>query len=115
MVKSDWARAQHSIQAFLVFRGFDFHNFLFTAVYNSILFSSPLVLLSNLNLRGFCFRGFFLSPHINSVNRGMPVLETRLFQCGNNFGIVKSYTGIPRFTLLMWGHIKKPGSKNCVN
>ena len=35
-----------------------------TAVYNSILFSSPLVLLSNLDLRGFCFLGFiFVSPH----------------------------------------------------
>ena len=48
------------IQAFLDFRGFDFRDFRFTAVYNSILFSSPLVLLSNLDLRGFCFGGFFL-------------------------------------------------------
>ena len=38
--------------------------FPFTVVYNPILFSSPLVLLSNLDLRGFCFRGFsFGSPH----------------------------------------------------
>ena len=52
------------IQAFLDFFGFDFCGFRFTAVYNSILFSSPLVLLSNLDLRGFCFRGFsFVSPH----------------------------------------------------
>ena len=52
------------IQVFLNFRSFDFRGFQFTAVYNSILFSSPLVLLSNLHLRGFCFRGFFLeSPH----------------------------------------------------
>ena len=28
----------------------------------------------------------------------------------------KQFTGIPRFTLLMWGHIKKPAeSKNRVN
>jgi hypothetical protein len=46
------------------FRGFDFRDFRFNAVCNSILFSSPLVLLSNLDLRGFCFRGFcFVSPH----------------------------------------------------
>ena len=51
-------------QAFLDFRAFDFRGFPFTAVYNSILFSSPLVLLSNLDLRGFCFRGFsFGSQH----------------------------------------------------
>ena len=43
------------ICTFLDFRGFDFRNFWFTAVYNSILFSSSLVLLSNLDLRGFCF------------------------------------------------------------
>ena len=52
------------VQAFLDFRGFDFRGFRFTAGYNSILFSSPLVLLSNLDLRSFCFRGFyFVSPH----------------------------------------------------
>ena len=38
--------------------------FRFTAVYNSIIFSSTLVLLSNLNLRSFCFRSFsFGSPY----------------------------------------------------
>ena len=47
------------IQAFLDFCSFNFCNFWFTPVYNSILFSSPLVLLSNLNLRGFCFSMFF--------------------------------------------------------
>ena len=47
------------IQAFL-----DFRNFQFNAVYNSILFSSPLVLLSNLDLRGFFYCHFiFVSPH----------------------------------------------------
>ena len=52
------------LQAFLDFRGFDFCGFLFTGVYDSIIFSSPLVLLSNLYLRGFCFRGFlFVSQH----------------------------------------------------
>ena len=53
-----------NIKPFLDFHGFDFIDFLFTAIYNSILFSSPLVLLSNLDLRSFCFRGFiFVSPH----------------------------------------------------
>ena len=47
------------IQAFLDFRGFRF-----TAVYNSILISSPLVLLSNLDLCGLCCLGFsFGFPH----------------------------------------------------
>ena len=61
------------IQAFLDFRGFDFRDFGFNVVYNSILFSSPSVLLSNLDFSGFCFRGFILCPHINSVNQGMHV------------------------------------------
>ena len=53
-----------TVQAFLDFSGFNFRNFWFTAVYNYILFSSPLVLLSNLDLCGYCFRSFFLeSPH----------------------------------------------------
>ena len=52
------------LQAFLDFRSFDFRDFWFNAVYNSILFSSPLVLLSNLDLRGFPFpRFFYVSPH----------------------------------------------------
>ena len=36
------------LQAFLDFRSFDFHNFQFTAVYNSILLSSSLVQVNNL-------------------------------------------------------------------
>ena len=52
------------IQAFLDFRGLDFCDFWFSAVYNSILFSSPLVLLSNLDLRGFCFHVFFMCAPI---------------------------------------------------
>ena len=48
-----------TVQAFL-----DFRDFRFNAVYNSILFSSPLVLLSNLDLRGFRFpQIFYVSPH----------------------------------------------------
>ena len=39
-----------SVQAFL-----DFWDFRFNLVYNSILFSSPLVTLSNPDLQGFCF------------------------------------------------------------
>ena len=64
---------RYSEWAFLDFRSFDFCNFWFNAVYNSILFSSPLVLLSNLDLRVFWFRVVFLFPHINSANQGMPV------------------------------------------
>ena len=41
------------LQAFLDFRGFDFRDFQFTLVYNSILFSSLLVLRSNLDLGVF--------------------------------------------------------------
>ena len=44
----------------LDFRSFDFRDYWFNAVYNSILFSSPLVLLSNLDLRGFCFCAFLI-------------------------------------------------------
>ena len=52
-----------SMNTVQVFRGFDFRDFRFTAVYNSIIFSSPLLLLSNLDLRGFCFHVFFsVSP-----------------------------------------------------
>ena len=51
------------LAAFLDFCCFGFCNFQFNEVYNSILFSSPLVLLSNLDLRDFWFWGFiFLSP-----------------------------------------------------
>ena len=60
------------LQAFLDFHSCDFHNFGFTMVYKCILFSSPLVLLSNLDLRGFCLCGFlFVSPH---YQRNMPVI-----------------------------------------
>ena len=55
------------------FPRFDFCNFWFNVVYNSILFSSPLVLLSNLDFLSFRFPLFFMCPHINSVNQGMPV------------------------------------------
>ena len=46
-------------------------NFQFNGVYISILFSIPLVLLSNLDLSVFCFHGFFMCPQINNVNQGM--------------------------------------------
>ena len=72
-----------TVQAFLKFRGFDFRDFWFNTIYNSILFISPLVLLSNLNLRGFCFPQFFIMClHIYSINRGMPVLG--ICTCGNH-------------------------------
>ena len=49
-----------ALLAYLLLQAFlDFRNFRFTAVYNSILFSSALVLLSNLDLRSFYFCEFF--------------------------------------------------------
>ena len=74
------------IQAILDFHGFDFGDFWFTAVYNSILFSSPLYLglLSNLNLCRFCSRNFHLCHHINSLIRGMPVVLVWI-QCWSVF------------------------------
>ena len=56
-----------SLQAFLHFHGFDFRNLMgrFNAVYNSILFSSPTVLLSNLPIDMVFPPTFFfyVSPH----------------------------------------------------
>ena len=46
------------VQAFFDFRSFDFRDFQFNTIYCSILFLSLLGILSNLDLRGFCFRGF---------------------------------------------------------
>ena len=94
-----------TIQAFLDFCSFNFRNFRFNAVYNSILFSSPLVLLSNLDLHGFCFPRFFMCLHINSVNQGMPALE-------------KNEVGVQAFLDLrcyVGTQIKNRGSKNRVN
>ena len=48
------------VQAFFDLQSFDFCDFGLNAVYNSNLFSSPLVLLSNLDLRRFRFLRFFL-------------------------------------------------------
>ena len=71
-----WLQLQffkYYLQAFLDFCGFDFTDFRFNVVYNSIQLSSPLVLLSNRDLRCFRFPRFFYVSHINSINRGMPV------------------------------------------
>ena len=54
------------LQTFLDFCGFNFCHFWFTMVYNSILFSSPLVLLNNLNSCGFCFRIFLCVPTLTA-------------------------------------------------
>ena len=62
----DLSYAEKRIQAFLDFRGFDFRHFRFTAVYNSILFSSPLVLLSNLDLCDFPFLLFLGVPPLTA-------------------------------------------------
>ena len=48
------------IQAFLDLRSFDFCNFQFNAVYNSIFF---LLLLSNHVYTVFAFHIFYVSPH----------------------------------------------------
>ena len=53
---------EFQVQAFLTFCGYDFRNFGYNAVHSSILFSFPLVLLSNLDLRGFAFHGFLCVP-----------------------------------------------------
>ena len=50
-----------------------FQSFGFNAVYNSILFSFPSVLLSNPDFRGFRSPRFFMSPHASSITQGMPV------------------------------------------
>ena len=69
-----------AIQAFLDFRGFDFNDFRFNAVYNSILFSSPLVLLSNLDLCGFCIPGlFYVSLHYQRKSRNACNLKRLIF------------------------------------
>ena len=61
MIRMTSDPAESAVQTFLDFLGFDFRDF---QLYNSIQFSSPLVILSNLDLRGFCFRGFlFVSPY----------------------------------------------------
>ena len=63
------------------FPRFSFPGFL---IYNSILFSSPLVLLSNLDLHGFSFRVFFLSPHYQCLSRNACI---SILCAKNNFGI----------------------------
>ena len=70
------------LQAFLDFHSFDFRGFRFKVVYNSILFSSPLVLLSNLHSLS---KVFFMCPHINSVNRGMHVVQKTASICWKLF------------------------------
>ena len=60
----------NAVQAFLNFHCFNFLDFQFSAVYDSILFFSPLVTLI---YAVFASAVFLLCPHINSVNRGMPV------------------------------------------
>ena len=65
--------SMYIVQASFDFCGFDFFGIQFTATYDPILFSSPLVLQSNLNLRSFGFRAACVCPHINSINGGMPV------------------------------------------
>ena len=67
---------EFQVQAFLTFCGYDFRNFGYNTVHSSILFSFPLVLLSNLNLRGFLLPQFFICPHIIRVNREMPAEQS---------------------------------------
>ena len=48
------------VQAILDFRSFDFRNFWFNSVYNSLPFSSPLVLLSKPRFTQFLLPRFFI-------------------------------------------------------
>ena len=75
VVNDNFHFSSFSIQTFLDFCSFDFRNFWFNAVYNFTIYSFRLVPLSTLKLGGFHFLwGFFMCPHINSVNQGMPVI-----------------------------------------
>ena len=85
------------VQAFLDFRGFDFHDFQFNAVCNSILFSSPLVLLNNLDLCGFRFPQFFyVSPHNQRKSRNascspfIPKFHENPTNKGTNYSTTKN-------------------------
>ena len=62
-----------SISAVLIFAIFDLKRYIILSY-----FSSPLVLLSNLDLHGFCFRIFCLCPLIKSINQGIPLLSFSL-------------------------------------
>ena len=62
-----------------IFLSFDFRNFWFNEIYNSILFSFPLVLLlvlSNFDFTEFSLSAFFMCPHISSINWGIPVVRS---------------------------------------
>ena len=82
-----------SIRAFLNFRDFDFCSFRFNAVYNSILFSSSSVLLSNLDFHGFLFPRFFLC---------VPTLTAEIEEClqvsfiqTSSIGVVNIKNNVP--------------------
>ena len=72
-----------TIQAFHDFHGFDFCNFQFNEVYNSILSSSPLVLQSNLGTCGFCSPWFFyVSPHEHHKSRNACMRQKQFSMTG---------------------------------
>ena len=95
------------IQTFLDFRGFDFCGFRFNAVYNSILFSSPLVLITNLDFRGFASPVFLFCPHINCVNRGMPLLVTEITEFNQLF--VETAIQSSNFQVMIFKNLEQIG------
>ena len=60
----NWNYRYSSISVVLISAIIDLLRFIILSYFPNLLFFSPLVLLSNLNLQGFCFYGFiFVSPH----------------------------------------------------
>ena len=72
-------KCTHRLQILIDFHGLDFRDIPFKAVYNSILFSSPLVRKATLIYTVFAFYSLFVCPHINSVNQKMPAVSNVLW------------------------------------
>ena len=74
------------IQAFQDFRSFNFCNFGFNAVYNSILSYSPYVLLCNLDLHGFWFCVFLcVSTLMTKSRNACMIVSKKWFLAWNHF------------------------------
>ena len=90
-------RTCRTLQAFLDSRGFNFHNFLFNEVYNSILFSSPVVLPRNLDWCGFCFRIVLCVPTLTAL------IEEFLYRTLINQLLSYHYGAVRVFPILIFG------------